>query len=231
VTARFLRIATLAVAMACLLGIWGWASSIDFEPASYNPAVGEAVRLEICSSCLQGDGYVFEWDLDGDGRFETESKELSVMATYETEGYVEITLRAANDQGHRSMCTKAIVVGEVPFLARREMMVESDGAILVVITLNIYESSGGLGIQETIPAGWEVEVVDAGAASPFPQGETLYILWMSDGLPSAVFTITYRLHRGLSFEDPTLYGFASGFPTEAETDAIVIVPICGEVAE
>ena len=230
VTGRTFTVAALAAAFVALGLACGCAASIDFEPSTYNPLVGQSVLFSVCESCIKDASYVFEWDLDGDGRYETETADLTVSATFAVEGYVEITLRAAGSGGDRAIATRALIVGEVPFLARRELQVQEDGALYVSVAVEVNETVNGLGIIEQIPPGWQIEIVDSGEMQDFLPGGTLNLLWLDQPVAGDTCTFSYRLYRGSAWDSPMLVGVISGFPA-SRPDEYVTVPLCGEIWE
>jgi hypothetical protein len=229
-TVRTVRLLCLAAVLTVAIAVCGVTAPIGFSPSTHNPRVGQSVQFTICGSCLEDPSYVFEWDLDGDGRYETESQELTVSATFAVEGYVEVSLRAAGSGGHRSIASHALIVGETPYLAQRELIVEPDGALRVNVTVELHESALGLGIEEDIPAGWELEIVDEGLMSAHAHDGRLYILWLSEPLPGETYSFAYRLYRGSAWDSPMLSGQISGYPSSRPKE-YVVVRLCGEIWE
>lgn len=226
-TKKRLRIIAVGVVVATAFALQGLGSTIDFEPSTYNPMPGESVRFAVCEACLGESSYLFEWDLDGDGRFEKTSSDTMVSVNFAAAGYVEVTLRAAGDRGHRSLCTKALIIGDVPFLARRELLVES-GSLFVVVTIQVYQTVRGLGLLEEIPAGWQIEIVDPGGAIVNRSGNTQQALWASETVPGELLTFSYRLYRSSGWEEARFGGTVSGFLT---SQSYAAVPVCGEISE
>ena len=189
----------------------------DFDPSIYNPDVGEIVNFAACESCLGGSGdFQYAWDFDADGVDEIESADSLVTHAFPEAGYYEVTLSVTDAGGRATTCRKGIVVGRLPAFAVREVMPQSDGTILVLLTVRVLEDCSAIGFQESMPQGWQLEVVDAGGAFayPNPATKTLEALWGSQFAEGDMVTFTYRLHPAYSASLQRLSGDVSGY-TEA----------------
>ena len=185
----------------------------DFDPSTYNPDVAEIINFEICEPCLGGSDFTFSWDFDGDGIPELETDQDLVTYSFDTEGFYEVVLTVSDTGGRTSVSRQGIVVGRVPATAVRELLVESDGSILVLITVSMNERFSSVGIEENIPDGWAIEVVDAGGSLVNPNmAERQYeILWMSMFEARETVTFSYRLRPAYTSVLPTLHGEVSGY--------------------
>ncbi len=96
----------------------GTAPAASFTVSSALITVGQAVSLNAAASSEPdaGDAIVrYEWDLDGDGSFETEGGgQPTTSSTYATPGTRNIGLRVTDKQGHTNVTTRAVTVTNVP---------------------------------------------------------------------------------------------------------------------
>jgi len=185
----------------------------DFDPSTYNPDVAEIVSFEVCGPCLGGSDFTFSWDFDGNGVSELETDQDLVTYSFDSEGFYEVVLTVSDAGGRTSVSRQGIVVGQVPATATRELLVESDGSIFVLITVTMNETFSSVGIEENIPDGWAIEVVDAGGSLVNPNmAERQYeILWMSMFEADETVTFSYRLRPAYTSVLPTLHGEVSGY--------------------
>ncbi len=190
-----------------------YAFEANFDPSTYNPDVGEIVNFEVCTSCLGGEAFTYSWDFDSDGVPEYETDQTLVTYSFASAGFYGVTLMVSDAGGRTSTIRKGIVVGSVPAYGVRELVTESDGAILVLITVTINERAPGIGIEEGIPAGWSVEVVDPNGALVNQNMELrqLEVAWMSLYEPGETVTFSYRLRPAYTTQLPALQGNVAGF--------------------
>lgn len=187
-------------------GLWG--SAADFAVSNYNPAVDEPVIFE---AFITGDGVRYEWDFDGDGIYDLFTEEPRVTHLFSVPGYVEVSLQVIDAAGRLPALRRGILVGEHPLLAVREVIVERGGVLLVRVTVSAQIEIRALGMEETIPRGWQVEIIDIGNAMTKRQGEYLQVLWLNPIDAGETWTIVYRLHPSFGVGLPTLTGRISGF--------------------
>ena len=185
----------------------------DFDPSTYNPNVAEIVNFEVCEPCLGDGGFTYSWDFDGNGESELETDQDLVTYSFASAGFYEVVLTITDAGGRTSVARQGVVVGPAPGIAVRELLVESDGTIFVLITVTMNESASGISIEENIPDGWTVELVDAGGAVVKPNMvERQYeILWVSMFEPGESVTFSYRLRPAYTAVLPTLYGEVQGY--------------------
>jgi len=209
---------SLASSIASILILAATASAFeaDFDPSIYNPDVSEIVNFEVCESCLGGGGFRYTWDFDADGVAEIESEEALVTYAFPSAGYYEVVLTVTSDSGRTSTRRKGILVGGLPAFAVRELLVQSDGTILVLLTINVTASCSAIGFQETMPQGWQIEVVDAGGAFAYPNPLTkkLEVIWGSQFAAGETVTFSYRLYPAYTTTLQGLSGEISGYTDE-----------------
>jgi len=183
-----------------------------FDPSTYNPDVAEIVSFEVCGPCLGGSDFTFSWDFDGNGVPELETDQDLVTYSFDSEGFYEVVLTVSDAGGRTSVSRQGIVVGQVPATATRELLVESDGSIFVLITISIH-ATATVNIEEGIPSGWAIEVVDAGGAvvNPNMAKRQYEILWMSMFEAGETLTFSYRLRPAYTSVLPVLSGEVAGY--------------------
>ncbi len=101
-----------------------------FDVSTATPGVGEAVRFESAAGDpdLPNDRLEHEWDLDGDGAFETRGR--MVTRAYDSTEAVTVAHRVTDDFGATDTARRAISpVAPGPY-ERRAKLAASDGAVL-----------------------------------------------------------------------------------------------------
>lgn len=203
----------MSIGLVLMFAATAAAFEADFDPSTYNPDVGEIINFEVCQPCLGGSNFAFSWDFDGNGISELETDQDLVTYSFASEGFYEVALTVSDTSGRTSVSKQGVVVGIVPAVAVRELLVESDGSIFVLITITMNERFSSVGIEEDIPDGWAIEVVDSGGALVNPNmSERQYeILWMSMFEADESVTFSYRLRPAYTSVLPTLHGEVSGY--------------------
>ena len=190
-----------------------YAFEADFDPSTYNPDVAEIVNFEVCEPCLGGSDFTFSWDFDGNGEPEFETDERLATYSFATAGFYEVVLTVTDAGGRTSVARQGIVVGSVSAVAIRELLLEPDGTVFVLITVIMNERASGISIEENIPDGWAIEVVDAGGSvvNPNMEERQYEILWVSLFQVDETVTFSYRLRPAYTSVLPTLYGEVQGY--------------------
>lgn len=211
------RIGLVAAALSVAVS---WAAvaawTADFTPSTYNPGVGESVDFAVCEPCLTGGTYTYRWDWNGDGTVDVETTNPVASYAYATAGYSSVQLTIVDSSGRRETCRKGILTGKVPTFAVRDVIAQSDGSILVVISIRVVSPSSALGFVETLQQGWQVELVDTAGAMTNINAEArrLEVLWGSAFEPGDELAFSYRLYPGyattISKFDGEMSGYASG---------------------
>ncbi len=111
---------TLGGALLLWIGLAAFGQGIDFDPTTYNPAVGEAVTFSVCEACTAG-AVEYEWDFDGDGVSDLSSSDPFVDHTFAAAGYEEVTLRVVGSDGRVTARRKGILVGKSPLIGIRRV--------------------------------------------------------------------------------------------------------------
>ena len=203
----------MSIGLILMFATMAYGFEADFDPSTYNPDVAEIVNFEVCEPCLGGADFTFSWDFDGNGVPELVTDQTLVTYSFDSGGFYEVVLTVSDASGRTSVARQGIVVGPVPAVAIRELLVESDGAIFVLITVTMNERFSSVGIEENIPDGWAIEIVDAGGSLVHPNmAERQYeIVWMSMFEADEIVTFSYRLRPAYTSVLPTLHGEVSGY--------------------
>jgi len=215
-----LAVASLAFA-AC-----AW--DADFDPTSYNPGVDQQIEFAVCETCLEsGATFTYAWDFNGDGLVDLETGDPVIMHSFDAEGYYEVGLTVSDAGGRVKVQRKGILVGTKPAAAIREIMAQTDGTYLVLITIDTVNAASAIGFQENMPRGWQMEIVDSGGSLTYANGETrmLEVLWGSEFGPGEILTFTYRLHPAYESGLPSFFGQVSGY-SDGER---FVGEICGDL--
>ena len=215
----------LAVTMfVVVFGLAALAGTADYSPATYNPAVGEDTSFTACQTCLSYDAVNYDWDFDGDGAYDVSTPDPTVEHAFSEAGFVVVTLRVDQGGGRYATCRKGILVGKSPLFAIREVTPDVSGSVLVEITVTAYSGVRAVGLEETLPIGWQWEILDAANAVTKKDGQNLQILWMNPIEAGETWTVSYRLYPSVGTGSPLLGGTVSGY-----TDKRVKAFICGDL--
>jgi hypothetical protein len=210
-----------------------WAASAawqaDFTPSTFNPGVGDVVNLAVCETCLgSGGAYRYLWDFNSDGIVDLNTDSTVVACTFDATGLYEVELTIQDLGGREVTRRKGIFVGPVPAFGIRQVILETDGTLFVSISIVVNSAAAALGLVEGIPAGWQLEIVDAGNAMTRVNTETrqLEVAWMSQAEAGDELTFTYRLYSNYATQTRQLSGEVSGYVGGAR----FATSVCGELA-
>jgi len=213
-----------------VLTLAAWAVSgfeADFEVSTYNPDVAELVNFEVCEPCLGESGtFHYAWDFDSDGIAELETDDPVAAYGFASDGYHQVTLTVTAAGQVRSR-RKGVLVGPTPAYAVRELIEQENGTVFVLITIHVESAvPGSLGFVESMPDGWQLEIVDPGGATTKRNAgeKQLEVFWMMSLDAGAELTFSYRLHRSYASELPLLEGELSGYSEGRFAGAI-----CGDL--
>jgi len=202
-----------------------WVS--DFTPSAWNPAVGDVVNFSVCDSCLGSGAYTYRWDFNSDGTVDAETASTLAACTFDTAGFYAVKLTERDAGGREETRAKGILAGPMPAHGVREVIVQEDGAVFVAIRVNVTQVTSAPGLVESIPAGWQIEVVDAAGAMTNVNSlkRELEVAWLNQVMPGDEIVFTYRLYSNYSSQVRTLSGEVSGYVGGARFAA----PVCGEL--
>lgn len=203
-----------STALLVLIAGTALAWDADFDPSSFNPEVGESVTFAVCEPCLGDGNFIYEWDFDGDGSIDAQTREASTAHAYEAEGYYEVGLRLIGDDGRSRTQHKGILVGASAAFAVREVLPESDGTFFVLITINVTTYASAIGFEEAIPQGWQLEMLDTGGAMisrVIQEERKLVAAWGSAFDGGMEITFSYRLYPSYVTSSRELSGIVTGY--------------------
>ena len=145
---------------------------------TYSPAVisvGQAVNFDASAS-HDPDGTIVSYDWDfGDG---TTAKGVTVSHIYSAAGSYPVSLTVTDDQGATDTITQTVTVSEVPPPRARRTISTTvalpSSTFRVIVEITTSTDIEGLGLDEDLPGGWEINPIDnAGAA--FKRVETQWV--------------------------------------------------------
>jgi len=206
----------LLVAVGCTV----WGGQAGLTVSDYNPAVGASVTFTVS---YVGDGAQYAWDFDGDGTYDMTTQQPTADHVFATPGYVEVSVRATDAGGRVTSWRRGLLVGASPLYAVRTAQTASGGTVVVDITLYAHEEIRAPGLEERIPSGWQLEIVNAGNAVTKRVGNDLQVLWLNPIEAGDFWTFTYRLHPPYGAGFPVLSGTVSGYG-----DGRVTAAVCGD---
>jgi hypothetical protein len=216
----FLKLLSLLIAMGMLTlspaEAQGNASPrADFRTMPTNPDTNTFVLFDASSS-KDPDGSIvrYEWDFNGDGRFDEVKATPTVTRLFDRAGDWRINLRVTDNRGAVGSISKIVRVSEAAVVTRRAIVLPPGGkatagqTVRVIVQLRINQTVNGLGLDEDPPLGWAMrEVQNAGAilkktelqwlwTQRLSPGQTLTIIYdlvVPLGTPATVFKLTGRL--------------------------------------
>lgn len=129
------------------------------------------------SQAADGKIVKYEWDFNSDGIFEISTDKPTVQWTFTQLGEVKVTLRVTDDKGAIGQVTKTITVEkEVAFATRTVSTTHAapGTTFRVTVTITVRTSMSGLGLDEDLPANWEVTPIDSAGAT-FKAAQTQWV--------------------------------------------------------
>ena len=199
---------------------------IDFDSTSYNPAVGEKIMFLLAPEAqAAANGIHYEWYFSGGDKPDITTTDPSVDHAFTVPGYVEVTLKAVGPAGRTQMRRKGLVVGKSALIAVRHVEPQPDGSVVVTITIISGGNLSGVGIEETIPVGWQVSISNSGGVPVKRAGNKLQILWLNQLAPGDTTTFSYQIYPAQGSGIPAFFGTISGY----ENSKRVLTEICGDL--
>ncbi len=199
---------------------------INFDPTSYNPAVGAKVTFLLAPGAqATANGIHYEWYFSGGNKPDITTTDPSVDHVFAAPGYVEVTLKAVGPAGRTTMRRKGLLVGKAPLIAVRHVEPQSDGSVVVTITIISNGNLSGVGIEETIPVGWQVSVNNSGGVPVKRAGNKLQVLWLNQLASGDTATFSYQLYPAQGSGIPAFFGTISGY----ENGKRLLTEICGDL--
>lgn len=129
------------------------------------------------STVADGKIVKYEWDFNSDGVFEISTDKPTVQWTFTQVGEVKVTLRVTDDKGAIGQITKTIKV-EAEIASASRVLTTTHAApgttFRVTVTIRVRTSMSGLGLDEDLPANWEITPIDSAGAT-FKVAQTQWI--------------------------------------------------------
>ena len=200
---------------------WGLATQVTLVATDPAPLPGAQVGLTVSGVPA---GAQLSWDFGGDGTVDQITDTPSIPYLVQA-GYQEIAVQV--HLGDRTVSSARIAISANPSLGVFRTVSHSDtGSYEVTVVLRTRVHLYAPAIEEFIPAGWSVEVIDDGGAV-YMVGESLQAVWALELWPGDEVTLRYILYPGAS-EAARLAGSASGYGPdgriEVQIGGAVVVP-------
>jgi PKD repeat protein len=193
----------LLVIVVGAFGLLGWlpvgvqaAPAADFTFSPQEPDINTEVTLDASPS--QGRIVRYEWDFDGDGRFEVSLEEPSLVHLFDESGSHTVTLRVIDQGGEQATVSKRISVRQAIVMVRRKITaplppdrVPAGSSFQVTVTIRVNQMVSGLGLDEDPPEGWRVSSVEADGA--IFKGSEAQWLWTQTLHPGETLEVVYNV--------------------------------------
>ncbi len=170
----------------------------DFRFTPQNPDTNTLVLFDASIS-KDPDGSIvkYEWDFNGDGRFEEIKTVPTTTQLFDRAKEWRINLRVTDNRGATGSISKIVKVTEAPVTVRRSLALPPSGSVApgstvrVIVVLRINQTINGLGLDEDPPKGWTAkEVQNAGAIL---KKSELQWLWTQRLSPGQIIAVIYDL--------------------------------------
>jgi hypothetical protein len=201
----------------------------DFTPSAFDPAVGEVVNFAVCETCLgSGGAYRYLWDFNSDGVVDADTDSTVAACTFDAAGFYEVRLTIQDLGGREVTRRKGIFVGSMPAYGVRQVLPQEDGTVFVSISIVVNSSAVAIGLVEGIPAGCQLEIIDAGGAITNLNMEMrqIEVTWASQVEAGDELTFSYRLYSNYATQTRQLSGEVSGYVGGVR----FVGSVCGELA-
>ncbi len=193
----------ISVLILILAGLWAQAQNnlaprADFRSSPPNPDTNTLVLFDASAS-RDPDGSIakYEWDFNGDGKFDETKTTPTTSTLFERAGDWRINLRVTDNRGATASISKIVKISEAPVTMRRQIALPANGRVTagqslrVTLQIRINKPLNGLGLDEDPPAHWPIrEREHAGAVFKRSQ---LQWLWARKFEPGQTVTVSYEL--------------------------------------
>ncbi|MCS7197122.1 MAG: PKD domain-containing protein [Candidatus Bipolaricaulota bacterium] len=200
----------------------------DFRFTPQNPDTNTLVTFDASSS-RDPDGSIvkYEWDFNGDGKFDETKPVPTITRLFDRGGEWRINLRVTDNRGATGSISKIVKVTEAPVTVRRSLALPPGGIVTpgqtvrIIILLRINQTINGLGLDEDPPKGWMVKEVQNGGAilkkaelqwlwtQRFSQGQLVAVIYDLI-VPTSVSASTFILKGLLTSFSPRLVASVVG---------------------
>lgn len=188
-----------------MLGLWGGAQAqsntpprADFRFTPQNPDTNTIVLFDASAS-KDPDGTIikYEWDFNGDGRFDEAKTAPTATRLFERAGEWRINLRVTDNRGATGSLSKIVKVTDAPVMVRRSLALPPSGSVApgqtvrVIVVLRINQTVNGLGLDEDPPPAWTMKEIQNGGA--ILKKSELQWLWTQRFSPGQIVAVVYDL--------------------------------------
>ncbi len=198
--------------VGALAACWaGLAQGLVLEVSTYTPNPGAAMGFQVRGAPA---GAQFRWDFDGDGKADLTTAHPTAQWTV-PQGAWETVVEAV-ESGRVVGSARALIVADANLGASRTVRLVG-GTVEVTISVRAKTTVIAPGIEESIPPGWVLVVLDDGGAL-YKIGETLQAIWPTILDPGWEAKLVYRLHPPAAGATARLSGKASGYVAGARVE-------------
>jgi len=216
-------------------------ASFTYSPTTVN--VNVPVAFDASSSTSPDAKIVkYEWDFNGDAVFEVSTDKPKYSYTFTAAGEMKVALKVTDDKGASATSSQLIRIAADVSLARRAISTTHatpNSTFRVTVTIDVRTAVNGLGLDEDLPANWEVNPIDNAGATfkrattqwVFPNvikaGETKRIVYDvkipdSSKLVSGPLPATFDLKGTLDSASPS---FKTPIAGEKTVQAVACLPV------
>ncbi len=198
ISIRILLLLATLLAVSCAEAQSNTPPRADFRFTPPNPDTNTLVLFDASSS-KDPDGSIvkYEWDFNGDGKFDEVKTAPTTSRFFDRAGEWRINLRVTDNRGATGSISKILKVTAAPVTVRRSLALPPSGSVApgqtvrVIVILRINETINGLGLDEDPPKGWTAkEVQNAGAIL---KKSELQWLWTQRLSPGQIVAVIYDL--------------------------------------
>jgi PKD repeat protein len=151
-------------------------ASFSYSPATVN--VNVPVTFDATSSTTsEGKIVKYEWDFNGDEVFEVSTDKPKFTYTFTTGGEMKVSLKVTDEKGASASTSQIIRIAADVSLARRAISTTHatpNSTFRVTVTIEVRTSLNGLGLDEDIPANWDINPID-NAGATFKRATTQWV--------------------------------------------------------
>jgi len=187
--------------------VWGLAGGVSIVPSDLTPLPGTELTLRAEGA---PSGASFYWDFGGDGTVDLASQSPEVIYTARP-GYQEVVLQVVQEGTAIGSARLAIVADERLGAFR---IVKGCDPIEVTVTIRAKGHVVAPGIEESIPPGWTMEIIDDGGALYKLKSDTLQAVWPLELWTGNEVSLRYLLYPPAPGAMARLYGSASAYAAE-----------------
>lgn len=178
--AAVLVVGSLMVIAGLLAHVNAAAPAAEFSFSPSNPDINTEVLFDAKNSGSSIS--LYEWDFDGDGKYEVSSQSALISHLFDTSGSQSVNLRVTDSRGAQQSVSEPITIKSASVMIRREITTPMDpnrvaagSTFQVKVTVHFLEDVTAPGLDENFPTNWRVTSVDHGNAL-FKSSETAWLM-------------------------------------------------------